>query len=90
MKKWCFVETQKYRFAHLIKTNFDVVTGVLQGDKLTLYLFIICLDYVPWTSIDLIKENGFMLKKTRSRWYPAEAITSQTIKVRQTRLAGYC
>ena len=25
---------------------FDIATGVLQGDRLTPYLFIICLDYV--------------------------------------------
>ena len=34
---------------------FDIVTGVLQGDTLTLYMFITCLDYVLRTSIDLIK-----------------------------------
>ena len=34
---------------------FDIVAGVLQGDTLALYLFIICLDYVLRTSIDKIK-----------------------------------
>ena len=29
---------------------FDIVTGVLQGDTLAPYLFIICLDYVLRTS----------------------------------------
>ena len=33
----------------------------------------ICLDYVLWTSIDLLKEHGFTLKK--ARLYPAETIT---------------
>ena len=42
---------------------FNIVTGVLQGDTLEPYLFIICLDYVLWISINLIKENGFRLKK---------------------------
>ena len=56
-------------------TDFFDIAGVLQGDTLTPYLFIICLDYIFRTSIDLMKVNGFTLKKTRSRWYPAETIT---------------
>ena len=31
---------------------FDIVAGVLQGDTLAPYLFIICLDYVLRTLID--------------------------------------
>ena len=54
---------------------FDIVAGVLQGDTFAPYLFIICVDYVLWTSIDLMKENGFMLAKERSRRYPAQPIT---------------
>ena len=54
---------------------FDTVAGVLLGDTLEPYLFIICLNWVLWTSIDLIKENGFTLKKAKSRLYPAETIT---------------
>ena len=42
---------------------FDIVAGVLQGDTLAPYLFIICLDYVLGTSIDLMKENSFKLAK---------------------------
>ena len=42
---------------------FDIVAGVLQGDILASYLFIICLDYVLRTSIDKMKENGFKLTK---------------------------
>ena len=34
---------------------FDIVTGFLQGDTLALYQFIIFLDYVIRTSIDLWK-----------------------------------
>ena len=49
---------------------FDIVAGVLQGDTLAPYLFIICLDYVLRTSIDLMKGNGFKLAKERSRRYP--------------------
>ena len=54
---------------------FDIVAGVLQGDTLAPYLFINCLDYVLRTSIDKIRENGFMLKKKRSRMYPVKTIT---------------
>ena len=54
---------------------FDIVVGVLQGDTLAPYLFIICLDYVLRTSIDKIKENGFELTKKRSKRYPAKTIT---------------
>ena len=52
-----------------------IVAGVLQGDTLAPYLFIICLDYVLRTSIDKIRENGFELTKKRSRRYPAKTIT---------------
>ena len=38
---------------------FDIIIGVLQRDTLALYQFIICLDSMPRTSKDLIKENGF-------------------------------
>ena len=54
---------------------FDIVAGVLQGDTLSPYLFIICLDYVLRTSIDNIRENSFELTKKRSRRYPAKRIT---------------
>ena len=54
---------------------FDIIAGVLQGDTLVPYLFIICLNYVLRTSIDKIRENGFELTKKRSRRYPAKTIT---------------
>ena len=54
---------------------FDIVAGVLQGDTLASYLFIICLDYVLRTSIDKIKENSFKLTKERSGMCPAKTIT---------------
>ena len=55
---------------------FDIVAGVLQGDTLAPYLFIICLDYVLRTSIDKIRENSFELTKKRSRRYSAKTITN--------------
>ena len=54
---------------------FDIVAGVLQGNMLAPYLFIICLDYMLRTSIDKIREYGFELTKKRSRRYPAKTIT---------------
>ena len=54
---------------------FGIVAGVLQGDTLAPYLFIICLDYVLRTSIDKIRENGFELTKKTSKRYPAKTIT---------------
>ena len=58
-----------------MKTNyFDIIAGVLLGDTAT-YLFIICLDYVLRTSIDIMNDNGFKLAKERSRRYPAQTIT---------------
>ena len=64
-----------YIYIHIYIEYFDIVVGVLEGDTLAPYLFIICLDYVLRTSIDKIKENGFELTKKRSRRYPATTIT---------------
>ena len=46
---------------------FDVVAGVQQGNTLAPYPFIICPVYVRWMSLDLMKQNGFTLRKGRSR-----------------------
>ena len=53
----------------------DIVPGILQGDTLSRYQFIICLDYVFRMSSDLIKETDFPLKKVRGRRYLAQTIT---------------
>ena len=53
---------------------FDIVAGVLQGDTLAPYLFIICLDSVLRRSIDKMKDNGFKLAKERSWRYSAQTI----------------
>ena len=52
---------------------FDIVAGVLQGDILAPYLFIVRLDYVLRASIDKIKR--FRANKEISRRYPAKTIT---------------
>ena len=65
----------KVRSPDGVTEYFDIVAGLLQGDTLAPYLFIICLDYVLRTSIDKIWENGFELTKKRNRRYPAKTIT---------------
>ena len=67
------MEVQFFFFA-LERTN-KPQAGVLQGDTLAPYLFIICLDDMLRTSIDKIRENGFKLTKKRSRRYPAKTKT---------------
>ena len=53
----------------------EIVAGVLQGDTLATYIFIICLDYALRTFIDIMKNNGLKLAKKRSRRYPTHTIT---------------
>ena len=54
---------------------FQVLAGVLQGDTLAPYLFVIVLDYVLRTSIDENSELGFTLHPRRSRRHPATILT---------------
>ena len=54
---------------------FDITTGVLQGDTLAPYLFIICLDYIMRTSIDNNSQYGLTLTERKSSRYPAFTIT---------------
>ena len=54
---------------------FEITTGVLQGDTLAPFLFIICLDYILKTSLDNNRELGFTLTERKSKRYPAEQIT---------------
>ncbi len=51
------------------KEHFDIVAGVLQGDMLAPYLFIICLYYELRTSIDKIRENDIELKEKKQKHY---------------------
>ena len=61
--------------------HFDTVAGVQHRDTLAPYLFIICLDYVLRTSIDIMKDNSFKLVKERSRRYPAQTITDVDLQM---------
>ena len=76
---------------------FDIVAGLLQGDTLAPYLFIICLDYVLRTSTDKIRENGFQLTKKRSRRYPEKQLPTPTTpmtyrywQIQPTKPKHYC
>ena len=62
----------KVRFLDGDTDYFDIVAGVLQGDTVVPYLFII---YVHRKSIDKMKNNGFKLTKKRSRRHFAQTIT---------------
>ena len=53
---------------------FDIVAGVLPRHTLAPFLFIICLDYVLRTSIDIVKDKGFKLAKERNRTYTAQTV----------------
>ena len=63
---------------HSLNGDTVIEARVLQGDTLIPFLSILCLDYVLWTSIDWMKENGFPLKKkkkARSWQYQTETIS---------------
>ena len=67
----------KIRFPARDRDHFDIVGSILQGDSLVPYPFIICLDYVFRTSIDIIKYNRFKLAKEWSRKYITQRITDE-------------
>jgi len=54
---------------------FEILAGVLQGDTLAPYLFIICLDYALRTSVDIHNQLGLTLKTANGRRHPAEKVT---------------
>ena len=54
---------------------FEILAGVLQGDTLAPYLFIISLDYAMRIATDNRTDLSFTLKESCSRRYPAIVIT---------------
>ena len=54
---------------------FDILAGVLQGDTLAPFLFVICLGYVLRSSVDKYNEYGLTLELARSRRFPTKKIT---------------
>ena len=54
---------------------FDIKAGILQGDTLAPFLFIMVVDYLLQMSVDTSKEKGFLYKPRCSSRHPAEYIT---------------
>ena len=54
---------------------FKITSGVLQGDTLAPYLFVICLDYALRISADKHSELGLTLEERRSSRHPAKHMT---------------
>ena len=75
---------------------FDIVAGVLQGDTLDPYFFIICLDYVLRTLIDKIRENGFELREEAKGTPQKQSRTPTTLmtwrywRIRLIKQRHYC
>ena len=63
------------RFPDGDTTYLEITTGVLQGDTLAPLRFIICLEYILKTCVDIIYELGFTQNERRSRLYPDTYIT---------------
>ena len=54
---------------------FLILAGIMQGDTLAPYLFIIVLDYTLTKAMDGREHLGFTLAPRRSRRHPAKTIT---------------
>ena len=55
---------------------FHILAGVLQGDTLAPFLFVICLDDVLRISVDKCNEYGLTLELERGRRFPTKKITN--------------
>ena len=53
----------------------DIKAGILQGDTLAPFLFIIVVDYILRMSLDQSKQKGIEIKPRTSSRHPAEYIT---------------
>ena len=54
---------------------FSILAGILQGDTLAPFLFIIVVDYVLRMSVDNISSKGLEITPRRSSRYPAKHLT---------------
>ena len=68
---------------------FDIVAGVLQGDTLAPYLFVICLDYVLRASIDKIREEAKDTPQKQSLT-PTTLMTWRYWRIRLIKQRHYC
>ena len=60
-------ETGRSNFSYLFLDCILNAIGVMQEDTLAPFLFVNDTDYVIQTSTELMKENGLIAKKARSR-----------------------
>ena len=58
------------------ETNvFQIVAGILQGNTLAPFLFIIVLDYILRITLEVNNNKGLLIKPRGSRRHPAKYIT---------------
>lgn len=53
---------------------FEILAGVLQGDTLAPYLFVIVIDYIMTVVVDTEPNAGFTVKPARSKRVKAEKV----------------
>ena len=54
---------------------FEITAGVLQGDTLAPFIFIIVLDYIFRLSLGNLKDRGLQIQPRRSGRHPAQQLT---------------
>lgn len=55
--------------------TFPIIAGILQGDTLAPFLFILVVDYIMRVSVDKISNYGFLLQRRRGPRNPAIHLT---------------
>ena len=70
LKNYWVGKNVKVRFPDGDTDYFGIVAHLLQRDALDPYLFIICLDYMLRTSIDIMKDNKFQVGKEKKQKIP--------------------
>ena len=58
---------------------FDINAGILQGDTLVPFTFIVCLDYVLRKSLDAQTDWGFILTQQTSSRYPCKKVAAASM-----------